>query len=659
MRHGLFYAKLAWINMKKNRKTYLPYLLTCIGTIMVFFIILSLGQSRALQEMPGGAVMATILRLGTIIVGFFSVLFLFYTNSFLVKRRKKEFGLYYILGMEKRHISVIMLWEMLYTAAVSLSLGVAFGFLFCKLAFLVLLKLLHMEAVMGVEFHPEVMLASIILFGGIFLMTLLNSIRQVYRVRPVELLKGDHVGEKEPKTRWIMAIVGTIALIAGYYLAVSPKDVLTGITQFFQAVLLVITATFCLFTAGSIACLKFLRRKKNYYYKANHFIAVSGMIYRMKQNAASLASICVMSTGVILVLSSTVSLYIGEEDMLYQRYAREFDLVVTVPEGMEHIRDEVDWQMDSLLEKEGIPVENKIQYAKTEFSAKEKDGTFELDQSITDLESLRILFCMELDDYNAMTGAKEKLDEGEALVYCSSGGYEQNKAMIGSVTLKLRKAQNGNKLVMDEGAAYMMPVYFVIVRDKETMKSLQQAAGSYLEYHYAFDTGGSPGQQKEWYNRLGQQLQKSEIQGRMRGREDARQNFYVIYGGLFFIGIFLGLLFLMATVLIIYYKQISEGYDDKERFVIMQKIGMGREEVAKAIHSQVLMVFFLPLLTAGIHTCFAFSLVKLILQGGFGLTNITLLAVCTVGTFLIFGVFYIIVYLVTAKEYYKVAVGES
>lgn len=327
-----FYAKIALTNLKKNRQTCFPYLLTCIATIMMFYIMSSLSTNSVLNKMRGGATMGIVLMFGTVVVGIFAVLFLFYTNSFLVKRRKKEFGLYYILGMEKRHISRVMLWETLYTAMLSLLLGIACGILFSKLVFLGLLKILKMNVVIGVEISAFTLAETVGLFAVIFLLIFFNSVRLIYMVRPAELLKGGQIGEKMPKTRWILALLGVVTLAGGYILALKADNVLTGLNTFFVAVLLVIVGTFALFTAGSIAFLKMLQRNKRYYYKTNHFISISGMIYRMKQNAASLSLICIMSTGVLLLISSTTSLYVGQEHSLYLRYPKEFKLSLSLGE---------------------------------------------------------------------------------------------------------------------------------------------------------------------------------------------------------------------------------------------------------------------------------------------------------------------------------------
>lgn len=671
---GGFYGKLALTNMKKNRKTYVPYLLTCIGTVMMFYIILSLGVNSALDAMGGGATMKLVLLLGAIIVGFFAVLFLFYTNSFLVKRRKKEFGLYYILGMEKRHIGRMMFWETLYTALISLVLGIGLGILFSKLVFLALLKLMNLQAVIGVEVSAFAVSVTAELFGFIFLMTLLNSIRLVYTVRPVELLKGGQMGEKMPRTRWIMAIVGVVTLAAGYIMAVRANDPMIGILHFFWAAILVIIGTFCLFTAGSIAFLKLLKKNKKYYYKTDHFISVSGMIYRMKQNAASLANICVMSTGVLLLISSTTCLYIGQEDALYSRYPREFIISANADAGS---RSNEEYEMllresrdvvQEYLETKKITPRNERAYLSLEMTAVETEGglTF-FRKGASDIESYRVVECMLLSDYNRENQSEETLADGEVLLFTEEGNRTGDTFAIDGRTWKLKKAAVPMTFRDGFWQMYTTPVYILVVKDFADMQKLcameTEAYGeimaSKMELIYTFDVD----MRQEDILRLdtaleaylnGEAERTSEYAFHIQCRSVQRTKFYGMYGGLFFLGIFLGLLFVMATVLIIYYKQISEGYEDKERFVVMQKIGMDREEIRRSIQSQVLTVFFLPLFAAGVHGCFAFHIMEVILTGGFGLTNIRLFVVCALATFVVFSLFYAAVYLITAKEYYKI-----
>lgn len=671
-----FYAKIALTNLKKNRQTCFPYLLTCIATIMMFYIMSSLSTNSVLNKMRGGATMGIVLMFGTVVVGIFAVLFLFYTNSFLVKRRKKEFGLYYILGMEKRHISRVMLWETLYTAMLSLLLGIACGILFSKLVFLGLLKILKMNVVIGVEISAFTLAETVGLFAVIFLLIFFNSVRLIYMVRPAELLKGGQIGEKMPKTRWILALLGVVTLAGGYILALKADNVLTGLNTFFVAVLLVIVGTFALFTAGSIAFLKMLQRNKRYYYKTNHFISISGMIYRMKQNAASLSLICIMSTGVLLLISSTTSLYVGQEHSLYLRYPKEFKLSLSLGEvpddskTFEKELKEIGTYAEDYLKDNKIATQNAAGQTVIEAAALQKDGNVQITSSRNgsseDFSDLCMVQAITLEDYNREAKKDETLEDREALVFFEDSPIYRSYIKFQSAIFHRAVSRQLSHFPVHiiNGKCFLL--YRIVVKDfaqlQEIWKINKEAYGdhaSQVKYEYSFDVDLSEEKIQKLEKSLNAYLgeQKNAPHAFFYGietRTEGRAEFYSLYGGLFFLGIFLGLLFVMATVLIIYYKQISEGYEDKERFAILKKIGMERGEINASIRSQVLMVFFLPLAAAGIHSCFAFHLVKEILVGGFGLQDVGLLVICAVLTFLAFAVFYVIVYLITAREYYKI-----
>lgn len=602
-----FYAKIALTNLKKNRQTCFPYLLTCIATIMMFYIMSSLSTNSALNKMRGGATMKIVLIFGSVIVGIFAVLFLFYTNSFLVKRRKKEFGLYYILGMEKRHISRVMLWETIYTAILSLLFGIACGILFSKLVFLGLLKILKMEVVIGVEVSAFTLAETIGLFTVIFLLIFFNSVRLIYMVRPAELLKGGQIGEKMPKTKWPLAVLGIVTLAGGYILALKADNVMTGLNTFFVAVLLVIVGTFSLFTAGSIAFLKLLQKNKCYYYKTNHFISVSGMIYRMKQNAASLSLICIMSTGVLLLISSTTSLYVGQEHSLYMHYPKEFKLSLSLGEvpddskTFEKELKEIGTYAEDYLKDNKIATQNAAGQTVIEAAALQKDGNVQITSSRNgsseDFSDLCMVQAITLEDYNREAKKDETLEDREALVFFEDSPIQQETFSINDMHWKVRQLSADSTMENSGLKFYVTPVYRIVVKDfaqlQEIWKSNKEAYGdhaSQVKYEYSFDVDLSEEKIQKLEKSLNAYLgeQKNAPHAFFYGietRTEGRAEFYSLYGGLFFLGIFLGLLFVMATVLIIYYKQISEGYEDKERFAILKKIGMERGEINASIRS--------------------------------------------------------------------------
>lgn len=653
-----FYQKLAINNMKKNSKTYIPYILTCIGTIMMFYNMCFLAVAKDIGSVSDSGSIRYILFLGAIVIGIFSCIFLFYTNSFLIKRRKKEFGLFNVLGMEKKHVAKIMFYETVFTAVVSLAVGLAAGILLSKLMILLLFKLISFEATFGFEIPVKAVLSAVALFCGIFLINLIYNIGQVHLSNPAELLRGGNVGEKEPKTKWLMTIIGAASLGMGYYIAVTTKSPLAALNLFFVAVILVIIGTYCLFTSGSIAALKMLRRNKKYYYRPKNFISVSGMMYRMKQNAAGLANICILSTCVIIMISSTISLYIGMEDALRTRFPR--NIIVDASD----VSDEQAESLDNLIEVEtskfNLNMKNAVRYRAMSFATLQKGSNFkQYDYDFYSSEDdVAMLVFITQDEYNKAENKSVSLKNGEALVYTSRGDIPGSTLNINGYELSIKE-----RLSSLSSAEIMSDMftdnYFVIVDSIDTIEQAYRSLGTdedemeELSYIYGFDVDVDGEVQMNLINILNDGVDELDVTGRAEGPASDRAIVYSLYGGLFFLGIFLGLLFIMATVLIIYYKQIAEGYDDKERFEIMQKVGMSREEVRHAIKSQVLTVFFLPLITAVIHIAFAFNVITRLLAI-FNLTNVPLFALCTFATIIVFAMFYSIVYVFTAKTYYKI-----
>ncbi len=652
-----FYQKLAVNNIKKNSKTYIPYILTCIGTVVMFYNMCFLTTANSLGVVSDNGTVRSILSFGAIVIGIFSLIFLFYTNSFLIKRRKKEFGLFNILGMEKKHVAKIMFYETVFTAALSIVTGLAAGILLSKLMILLLFKLISFEATFGFEIPMAAVLVTLALFVGIFLINLVYNIGQVHLSKPIELLKGGNAGEKEPKTKWIMTAIGAVCLAAGYYIAVVTENPVAALNLFFVAVVLVMTGTYCLFTSGSIAILKMLRKNKRYYYKPRHFVSVSGMLYRMKQNAAGLANICILSTAVIVMISSTVSLYAGMEDVLKTRFPRNIEVIAS------DVSQEQALKLDKLIEQQTSDVNidkiNVLRFRSMSFVAIQEGLNFmKADYNSYTSDNIVSLVFITQDEYNKLENKSISLENGESLVYTESGNNLGSVLNIDGYELSIKEYLSSLDSVSNISDR-LTKSYYVIVDNINTVENVynsleindEEMGG--LSYFYGFDTDAGEQEQINIVNNLNSEMKKLDAAGRANGAEVSKASFYTIYGGLFFLGIFLGLLFIMATVLIIYYKQIAEGYDDKERFEIMQKVGMDREEVRGTIRSQVLAVFFLPLMAAVIHIAFAFKVITRLLLI-FGMTNVPLFAVCTVLTITVFAVLYTIVYLLTSRTYYKI-----
>jgi putative ABC transport system permease protein len=652
-----FYLKLAVNNLKKNAQTYIPYLLTCICTIMMFYNMRFLVVAKDIGTLSDSQSLRAVLAFAAGVIAIFSVIFLFYTNSFLIKRRKKEFGLFNILGMEKKHIAKIMFWESLFTAVASIGVGLAAGILLSKLMILLLFKIISFKVTFGFEIPIAAVIYTMILFGGIFVLNLIYNVLQVYRSKPIELLQGGNVGEKEPKANWLMAIIGVVTLGIGYYIALTTESPLAALSLFFVAVALVMIGTYCLFTAGSIALLKLLRRNKRYYYQLKHFVPVSGMIYRMKQNAAGLANICILSTAVIVMLTTTVSMYVGIEDVLRTRYPR--NVIVSA----HNVSDEQAIKLDAVVEKQaleaGLIPKDVIRYRSMSFVTQQNGASFIVSHSGNFAASnLAMVICLTTDEYNRMENKSVSLDSGEVLLYTLRGDLPGDTISFNGFELSIKDRLSS---LETEGkrSALLANSYYLIVDDLDTIKQIYNSiSGSQgdmgeLSYYYAFDVDSDKDTQVSHVNNLQKAVKELNIEGYVEGAESEREVFYSLYGGLLFIGIFLGLLFIMATVLIIYYKQVAEGYDDRQRFEIMQKVGMSRAEVKQAIKSQVLTVFFLPLVTAVIHIAFAFKVITKMLEV-LNLTNVQLYAGCTVATILVFAFFYVIVYGLTARTYYRI-----
>lgn len=658
MRIG-FYPKLAASNMKKNRKTYFPYMLTCILTIAMFYVFKSLALNPGIEKMFGGSTIAYILELGSFVVALFAFVFLFYTNSFLIKRRKKEFGVFNILGMEKRHLALVLGWETLYVFVISLSAGLAFGIAVDKLMFLLLGKLIGAQVILGFFISIKVIVLTVKLAAVIFLLIFANAVCQIHIAKPVELLRDSSAGEKEPKTKWLMAAAGLICIGSGYYIAITTENPIASIFAFFIAVLLVIIGTYFLFTAGSIAFLKLLRKNKGYYYKTRHFISVSGMIYRMKQNAVGLANICILSTMVLVMVSSTSSMMVGMEDILNTRYTSSF--MITSHETEKEREEEVVQTIRMLQNEKKIDIKNETEYPFLDFSAFCQGDTFTVERnaSITAIDSSYVLFFMILDDYNRIEGTQKTLKDGEILIYSNRKSYEEPVLHLFDKKYKVAEKLDHFK-VYGILAANMSNAQFIVVPDMGELQEIcakqQKVYGEIstdISRFYGFDSDADEEAQKQFYYELVKALKSRNLNTHTESRAEARMDFASLYGGLFFIGIFLAVLFVTATVLIIYYKQISEGYDDKDRFAIMKKVGMDQREVKAAIRSQVLTVFFLPLFVAGIHVMAAFPLISRLLAL-LNFVNSRLYIMCTGISFLVFAGMYVIIYVLTARVYYRI-----
>ena len=640
---------------------YIPFVLSCILTIMMYYMVSSLSMNPNMMNMIGGDVMQQILSLGIYVITVFAVIFLFYTNSFLIKRRKREFGLFNILGMEKKHLSIVIALESMIVFLVSMVLGIGIGILLDKAFYLLIAKMLNASIALGFYISYQSIVNSIILFLIIFVLMYLFSLIQINLSNPIELLHGDQHGEKEPKTKWLLALIGLICLGTGYYMSVSIQDPVTAFAFFMVAVILVVIGTYMLFTAGSIVILKLLRKNKRYYYKTNHFISVSNMIYRMKQNAVGLGNICILSTMVLVMLSTTISLWVEMNDIIETRFPRDITVSINSVDSNQALYTIDD--MNYAIEQAGIQTEDELVYRTLSVSAFNQGNTYTFgneNMSLQDISNVVVLYFITLDDYNRTEGTNVSLAPDEVLVFPSGKQFDHKTIDIASNTFKVKGILDSIKADSNY-SANLQNSMFVVVDSMDTLFMIddlqKQAYGDNASYiHTSYDFNLSKSEEmsvKEATDALIANYPGDTTYMMVDTQEGNYEDLLSLYASFLFIGIFLSFLFIMATVLIMYYKQITEGYEDKKRFEIMQKVGLNKREVKKTINSQVLTVFFLPLVVAAIHIVFAFPMIEKMLRLLY-LDNTNLYIMTTVICFGVFALVYVLIYFLTSKVYYGI-----
>lgn len=660
------FPKLAVQGIRKNGRIYLPYILTCVGMVMMYYIVSYLTYSKSVYQMNGGRDIQMILSWGTGVIAVFAVVFLFYTNSFIIRRRKKEFGLYNILGMGKKNIAVILIWETLITFLISVAAGLGLGIAFSKLSELITAKILGDEAVFAFTIEWRSVKNSVLLFAVAFALILLNSLRQIHLSKPIELLRSENTGEKPPKANILLAVLGILLLAAAYYISCTIEDPMSALAMFFVAVIMVIAATYMLFTVGSVALCKLLKKNKKYYYKTEHFVSVSSMAYRMKRNGASLASICILSTMVLVMISSTLCLYAGKEDSMHRRYPRDIIIETYSTDGMytEPVHDAA----QKVLDEHGLNAQDLLYYQYLSVTGL-LDGSvisFDSEEADLDFSKLRQLFFLTIDEYNRLTNKNETIADDEIIIYTPKSEYDYDELTIdGLETMRIKK-QADEFISNGEETSTAFASIFIFVSDTDKLNeidSLQKQIygenASIMEDYYGFNLDCDDEAEVEVISDIQKEISSLMDEDEAFPEVDSeslaenKQSFYSMFGGLFFLGILLSIVFISAAVLIMYYKQITEGYEDAERFEIMQKVGMTKREIRRSINSQILTVFFAPLLMAGLHTGFAFPILSRLLEA-FGLFNVPLLIAVTAGVFAVFALFYVLVYKITSRSYYRV-----
>lgn len=668
---GLFYPRLAWTGIKNNRRLYLPYILTAVGVSAVFYIMEYLIHSGCLQAIRGGTTLSTVLAFGSIVIAVFAVIFLFYTNSFLIRRRRREFGLYNILGMDKKNIARVLLSETVIVGAVAIAGGLVLGIALSKLCELGLVNIVEADIKYGFSVPVKSVLSTVGLFAGIFLLIYLYSLLKVSVSNPIEMLKSESTGEKPPKANWLLGIAGIVILAGAYFIALSIKDPIAAMAWFFIAVLMVILATYLIFISGSVLLCRILQRNKKYYYNKKHFVSVSSMVYRMKRNGAGLASVCILATMVLVMISSTSCLYFGKEDSLNTMYPYDFTVSVSygdsvTDEDIESIRSAIDGFMN---EHGGI---TRSASARTfTVTGIMRDGYIDTDigseqDPIYAAEHTVSVSFIPLADYNEICGREVKLGDGKAMVFSRNGSYDHDTVKVGSAR-EYRVVDAGGEFDLDiEYNLMTVGTLNIVVPDFDAVADELNAVGGSDEkpqqnrgWEYRFDSPLSNAEQEEIFSGLVDVIDRSSVGSYGFGsKASAASDFYSTYGGLFFLGIMLSIVFICAAVLIIYYKQVCEGYEDVSRYTIMRKVGMANEDIKKSVSSQMLTVFFAPLLFAVLHLSFAFPMIRRLLLL-FSLTNTALLLSTAAVSAAAFALLYVLVYRSTSNAYYSIVSSGS
>ena len=666
---SFFYSKFALNNLVKNKKFIIPYVLSAIFTIMSFYILSSLAFGDNLNKLPNG-IDATkqVLSLGIIVIAIFSIIFLFYTYSFLVKRRVKEFGLYSVLGMTKKQIAKILVLETIFIAVTTIVLGIGLGIIFDKLMLLVLLKLFSAGVSFGFSITPIAIVFSVLLFGFIYLLLLVYTVIKIARLRIVALLKDENKGEKEPKSRWILALIGLALIGYGYYTAQTVQNPIKALLVFFYAVVAVIIGTYLVFMAVSITVLKIMKNNKNFYYKPKNFISVSGLLYRMKRNAVGLANICILSTMVLVTMGSTSALYAGMEKSYNERFPRQ--LMIAGYNSTSEKLKEIENNAKLAAKEAGTEVEDLVSYNSLPMVGRLVEDKFNFESNVgVDLSNVKMIVVLQLKDYNKFANKNKTLESNEILLHIDKkGDYNHNSISLNGSDYKIKEKLSEFPGTIGSATANIMDTYYAVVKDEKeatklatkltelSSKELEkrgiglQSGAPTLQNYVAFNIKDTDREAKviESFKKL----EKGESVS-IEGKEENKITFRGVFASFLFIGVFISFIFVISQVVIMYYKQISEGYEDKGNFEIMRKVGITDKQIKQSIRSQVLLIFFSPLIIATLHTIVAYPFIEKILRL-FLITDSSIFLQALAVTIVVFAIFYLIVYAITSKIYYRI-----
>ncbi len=671
----LFFPRLAWNGIRNNRRLYLPYYISCTLMISIFYILSSLSKLD-LSYMRGGSTLRVIMMLGSFVIAIFAAIFLFYVNSFLTRRRKREFGLYNILGMGKWNIGRILFWDAVITSGASLVSGLIIGVALSKFSELTLIRIMQAEVNYSFVFSGSSVLLTVVLFGAIFALVLLNSIRQIHFSNPADLVKSESFGEKPPKANWFLGIVGILILGAAYYLAVTIDDPISALVLFFVAVIMVIVATYLIMISGSVMLCKILQKNKKYYYNKRHFVSVSSMAFRMKRNGAGLASICILATMVLVMISSTSCLYFGEEEILAERFPYDISIRIDLlmDDAFADHSEAFQSAFNKIITDFNVSVKESLYYTSGVVSgALSEDGSVDItadDLDALQLENVKNFFFLPVEEYNRLTGSSITVGNNEAYYYKTGNDSSVDHLSISGVELELTGKIDDFDITTNYDANPYETYYLVISDMQNTLAPIVPLVDEYdthllqTSLHYDITPNTESDEELvEIFRSLSDALYDTASSIHLGSFSfgscciaEERADFYGTFGGLFFLGIMLSIVFIVAAVLIIYYKQLSEGFEDHARFSIMQKVGMTKQDIRHSINSQMLTVFLLPLVFSVMHLCFAFPMVRQMLTL-FQLTNTMFLVFTAGASVLVYTICYVIIYRLTSNVYYSIVSG--
>lgn len=662
------FRKLAIRNIRSNKQIYLPYLLSAVATVSMFYLMANLLNNDFIHQRS--STLPLLFNFGVVVIGIFSFIFILYTNSFLIKRRKKELGLYAILGMKKLHVVRVLFLETLITGSIGILLGLIVGTVLGKLSFLALNYVLHFPAKMNFTLSAGTVLLTVGVFAAIFLIALLYNISQVTFSNPIKLMKGKQAGEKEPKSSIFLFLLAIGLLGSGYWISLTISDPIAALTKFFLAVLLVIAGTYFLFISGSIFILKALKNNKKLYYRPNAFISISGMLYRMKQNATGLANITILATMVIIAVSTTATLFLGTEETLENRFPYENN--VTIYNGNEMMENTLA-TIDKITEKKELSTQDLHHYRYQQMFGTIKDQSFVVSKSEAGKLPPMNMLIFSADDFSNVIEQDLSVKENEALFFSSKDVDVPSDLTLGEETFKtaaLKNSQLSSKskeTIEDLSGEQLIDTLILVVDSFDTAQSIVEdyqteqpdATAASLYGIIGWNTTGTEDEKESYRNEISEQLNKendgqdSEAFQVYESREQNKEDWYGMNGGFLFLGIFLGALFTFGAILITYYKQVSEGYDDREKFQIMQKVGLDKKMIRKTTRFQIVWMFFLPLIVAVIHIAFAFPIIQKLLVL-FGITNNHYLLLSTAVVVLLFSLVYWLIYHITSRVYYHI-----